>query len=314
MSSPRNHHYVPQAYLLGFADKREQVCVRWRMAEKPSFITRVRNIASERDFYSFVNDTTGEIDHQSFEAGLNMSETMLREALHEYVAGGATPIETLRLRIALGVGFQMTRTKYFRRKLERMANSAARTWLTAQRPELTEALGSVHFVPGNDVHLKRIRDWAVELAGALLHRSWFLARATAGQFITTDNPVYGIAGHTDALDVGVLAASEIRYPIHSATALVWTPQPGHDAAILFTEGEVREFNAATFANAYEQAYANPGYQAALEQLPRHRDTLIARINAMTQAPDFKKAGTRRFDPPAAAGETSNRHPPMSSAP
>jgi hypothetical protein len=153
----------------------------------------------------------------------------------------------------------------------------------------------------------------VGLAGVLLHRSWFLARATAGQFITTDNPVYGIADYTDALDVGVLAASEIRYPIDAATALVWTPQPGHDAAILFTEREVRQFNFATFANAYEQAYSNPGYQAALEQLPRHRDNLIVRINAMTEAPDFKKAGTRRFEKPAGNGrKTAGPDPPNSS--
>jgi hypothetical protein len=76
MSDPRNHHYVPQAYLLGFADKRQQVCVRWRMDDRPSFVTRVRNIASERDFYSFVNDKTGNVDHRSLETGLNMSEIL----------------------------------------------------------------------------------------------------------------------------------------------------------------------------------------------------------------------------------------------
>jgi len=125
----------------------------------------------------------------------------------------------------------MTRTKYFRRKLERMTDDAARTWISSQRPELSEAMNSVHIRPGSDVHLKWIRDWAAILAGALLDRSWFVARPIAGQFITSDNPVYGIAGRTDALDVGVLAATEIRYPVDSATALVWTPAPGHDAAI-----------------------------------------------------------------------------------
>jgi hypothetical protein len=271
------------------------------MTDAPCFVTRVRNVACERDFYSFVNDRTGKIDHQSFETALNRSETMLREALREYILGGVTATTTLKLRIAVGVGFQMTRTKYFRRKLERMADYAARTWMAAHRPELGDALDRVHMIPGSDVHLNWIQDWAVRLASILLDQSWFVVRATAGQFITSDNPVYGIAGHTDALDVGVLAASEIRYPVDAATALVWTPQPGYDAAILFSEREVSQFNAATFANAYEQAYAKPDYRVALESVPRHPGDLMERINAITQAPEFKRPGTRRFDPASADG-------------
>jgi hypothetical protein len=59
MIEPRNPHYAPQANLLGLADARSKVCVRWRMKNAPSFITHVRNVASERDFYNFVNDHTG---------------------------------------------------------------------------------------------------------------------------------------------------------------------------------------------------------------------------------------------------------------
>src|SRR5260370_108233 len=79
VSDPRNHHYVPQAYLLGFGDSREQICVRWRMNDDPSFHSNVRNVASERDFYSFVN--TGRVDHGSFENELNASRTRLIEPL-----------------------------------------------------------------------------------------------------------------------------------------------------------------------------------------------------------------------------------------
>ncbi len=225
---------------------------------------------------------------------------MLRVSLREYLHGGATvPIETLKLRIAVGVGFQMTRTKYFRRKLERIGDYAARTWTARQRPDLAATVESVHFVPGNDLHLKWIDDWAIKLAALLMERSWFIIRAKAGMFIASDNPVYGIAGHPDSLDVGVFAATEIRYPVDATTALVWTPAPGYDAAVFLESREVFEFNTATFANAYEQTYAHPDYQAELERLPRHRDTLIARINAMVKAPAFRKAGTRRFDSEAA---------------
>lgn len=302
MNDPRNHHYVPQAYLLGFADDKGRVSVRWRMKEDPSFLSSVRNVASERDFYSFVNDITGKVDHRGFEAGLAGAEAMLRDSLSEYIHGGSTvPIETLKQRIALGVGFQMTRTKYFRRKLERVGDYAARTWAGQHRPDLVDALGHVHVLPGNDLHLKWIRQWAVQLTAALMDRSWFIMRPTGSQFITSDNPVYGIAGHSDALDVGVLAATEIRYPVDSTTAVVWTPRPGYDAAILLTEREVHTFNTATFANAYEQAYAHPDHQAVLQSLSRHRDTLMARLNAMVDAPAFGKAGTRRFDPKSVPG-------------
>lgn len=223
MSNPRNHHYVPQAYLLGFADDNGQVCVRWRTVEQPSFISRVRNVASERDFYTFVDDHTGLVDYKGFEAGLHASETMLRDSLREYIRSGVgTPADTLRLRIALGVGIQMTRTKFFRRKLERVSDYAARTWASREQPDLAEALASVHVLPGNDLHLQWISQWAQDLAAVLFSRSWFTIRATSGRFITSDNPVYGIPGHTDALDVGVLAASEIRYPVDATTALVWT--------------------------------------------------------------------------------------------
>ena len=301
MSDPRNHHYVPQAYLRGFGDPADQILVRWRMNDKPLFVSNVRNVASERDFYSFVNDRTGKVDHRSFEAGLSRSEAMLRESLQQYVHGGSTvPMETLRPRIAVGVGFQMTRTKYFRRKLERIGDHAARTWMVHHRPDLADAADHVLFVPGSDIHLKWIGDWALNLATVLMERSWFIVRATGGMFITSDNPVYGIAGYTDALDVGVLAATEIRYPVDATTALVWTPQPGNHAAILFREREVIDFNTATFANAYEQTYAHPDYKNAVERLPRHKETLITRINAMVAAPESKKSGTRRFDPSAAS--------------
>jgi hypothetical protein len=297
MSNPRNHHYVPQAYLLGFANDNGQVCVRWRTAGQSSFISRVRNLASERDFYTFVDDHTGRVDYKGFESGLNASEAMLRDSLREYISNGVgTPAETLRLRIALGVGIQMTRTKYFRRKLERVSDYAARTWASHQHPEWAASVASVHLLPGNDVHLKWISRWAQDLAAVLLSRSWFTVRATSGRFITSDNPVYGIAGHSNALDVGVLAASEIRYPVDARTALVWTPQPGHDAAILFTGPEVNAFNTATYANAYEQAYTHPDDQAELNALERHPDTLMGRINAMVDAPPFRKSGTRRFNP------------------
>jgi Protein of unknown function (DUF4238) len=295
VTNPRNHHYVPQAYLLGFAGDGGRVCVRWRMSEDPIFLSNVRNVASERDFYSFVNDHTGLVDHKSFEAGLNASEGMLRDSLREYIYGPATaPVETLRLRIALGVGFQMSRTKYFRRKVERISDYAARSWATHERPDLAEAFDFVHVLPGNDLHLTWIRDWAQRLAVVLLDRSWFILRTTTGRLITSDNPVYGIARRTDALDVGVLAASEIRYPVDASTALAWTPEPRHDAAILLSSREVSEFNTATYANAYEQAYGYPDDQPELERLPRHRDTLIERINAMVEAPAFTKPGTRRF--------------------
>lgn len=299
MSDPRNHHYVPQAYLRGFADARGQVCVRWRLRTGTPFITSVRNVASERDFYTFVNDKTGVVDYASLEQGLNLSESVLRASLREYIGGGPTDRDTLKARIAVCVGLQMTRTKYFRRKLERIADVGARTWIEAKHPDLTKLLDSVHFRPGSDVHLKILGDWAVTLGGVLLDRSWFIVRATEGQFITNDNPVYGVAGHTDALDVGVLAASEIRYPIDASSAMVWTPQSGHDAAILLTAREVRDFNAATFANAFEQAYARPNYKSELESIPRHRDTLIDRINAMSDRPEFTAPGTRRFDPSSA---------------
>jgi len=271
------------------------------MNDDPSFHSNVRNVASERDFYSFVNDRTGRVDHRSFENGLNASETMLRESLKYYINGGApVPIETLRMRIAVGVGFQMTRTKYYRRKLERIGDYAARTWTVRQRPDLAGTTESMHFVPGNDLHLKWIGEWAIRLATVLMDRSWFIVRPKASMFITSDNPVYGIAGYSDALDVGVLAATEIRYPVDATTALIWTPQPGHDAAIFLSNREVFEFNTATFANAYEQAYAHPNHMTELDRLPRHRETLLTRINSMVTAPPFRKPGTRRFDPKPAA--------------
>jgi hypothetical protein len=211
-------------------------------------------------------------------------------------------MEILKLRIAVGVGFQMTRTKYFRRKLERIGDYAARTWTVHRRPDLTDAVDHVHFVPGNDLHLKWIADWALKLATVLLGRSWFIVRATKGLFITSDNPVYGITGYTDALDVGVVAATEIRYPVDETTALTWTPQPGRDAAILFTEREVFEFNTATFANAYEQAFADPAYRNELDRLPLHKETLVGRLNGMVASPEFKKAGTPRFDPRPASSD------------
>lgn len=203
-----------------------------------------------------------------------------------------------------GVGLQMTRTKYFRRKVERIGDYAARTYAVYRRPDLEEAVTKLVLVPGNDLHLTCIARWAAQLAAVLHERSWFVVRASAGQFITSDNPVYGIAGWTDALDVGVLAASEIRYPVDPRTALVWTPEPGHDATILFREREVVTFNAATFANAYGHVYAHPNEKDGLGRLVKHPDSLIDRLNATVKAPNSR--GPARVD--------SIRPPPFTNKP
>ncbi|MEH6720587.1 MAG: DUF4238 domain-containing protein [Aurantimonas endophytica] len=52
MSEARNHHYVPQSYLRGFADgiRRKARVVAYDLQDLTSFKTLVRNVAAQRDF------------------------------------------------------------------------------------------------------------------------------------------------------------------------------------------------------------------------------------------------------------------------
>lgn len=86
MSEARNHHYLPQCYLLGFVQHRTKpklFVVDGRT--RASFTTRPRNIAAERDFNRI--DVEG-VDPNSVEANYAKFESLLAPALLRISSAG----------------------------------------------------------------------------------------------------------------------------------------------------------------------------------------------------------------------------------
>jgi hypothetical protein len=78
-----NHHYVPQSYLkrFGIAGNPDQVFVY--ESNRSPYVSNVRNVASQRDFYTFTDPQTGQ------------SDASLEEALGDVDAAGITVIGKL---------------------------------------------------------------------------------------------------------------------------------------------------------------------------------------------------------------------------
>ena len=188
-SIAKNQHYVPQFVLRNFTvGDGKQIYVFDKQDEK-SFITNIRNIAAETDFYNF------DVKEFKFtiEPALSDLESNIYVAFEKII--NERSISSLddddRSMIAYFISVQIYRTRYFRNKLgdlskgmsERMKQYA----FGLDKVSIPKPLEEKEI---KDVSIKLIIKGAEELMPHLLNKKWLLYKTTESDpFYISDNPV-----------------------------------------------------------------------------------------------------------------------------
>jgi hypothetical protein len=306
----RNHHFVPQCYLKGFA----------RHSEKPklfvvdlktrkTFETHPRNIAAERDFHAV--DLEGQ-PTDAIEAALSGFEGPLAAALGRIIAdkeirADDDKIYLLNLVALLAVKNPRLRRSYmaFQDRLYEMMGDLMTANDEIWNSQVRQAQKAGYLSKEINVSREQVRDfltrgeYTIEVRAGyhvglefrvfdkvLCHffeRSWMLLRAPASShgFITSDYPA--CLFWSDAKMRGgpyppgyAMRGTEVLFPISSHLAWVGTFE--HDARIIdITEEEVRHFNAAVLDICDRQAYGRHGdcgYQFDAADKPRRLRELL----------------------------------------
>jgi hypothetical protein len=219
-------HYIPQYYLKGFTGNDDLIWV-YEKGNQRKFVTRVKNIAHENDFYS------REIEQylaNEVEAPANqvLSKIRSREPL---LSSDKLALSTYMVALLKRVPDSKRRLKQrapeITQKMRADIDSKIINIITAE-PAKTEYLerkrSAIHGIldkyakdPPKKVWLNTIPpDTASKPLELMQQMTWlFLVYESARVFITSDNPVFFFAG----LGIGN-AESEITFPI-SSNIILW---------------------------------------------------------------------------------------------
>jgi hypothetical protein len=111
----QRHHYVPQFYLRGFADHREQVRVYRRGSEKPPFVASIKKAAVESGLYAI--DHVDAADANELEQRLSYIEDKAT-GVPRLLVRGSQPSIAQRADFAVFLGLQLMRTPESRKGFE----------------------------------------------------------------------------------------------------------------------------------------------------------------------------------------------------
>lgn len=306
----RNHHFVPQCYLKGFARHREKpklfvVDVK----KRTTFETHPRNVAAERDFHAV--DLEGQpVD--ALEAALSQFEGPLAQALARIIADRDIrdeddKIHLLNLVALLAVKNPRHRQNFmaFQERLYDMIGEVATANDKIWNSQLRQAQEAGAVPKDRAVTREQVReflergDYTIEMRAGyhvaleldvfdkilpyFVDRNWMLLRAPAGShgFITSDHPVclFWTAPEMrhELRPPGYgMTGTEVLFPISSGLAWVGTFE--HPARVLdVREEQVRTFNAAIVDFCDRQVYGKDGdcsYQADAADKPRRLRELL----------------------------------------
>lgn len=255
MTDVKNEHYVPQAYLRGWANTKDQIWVFDKQDPKRApFITKVRNVASEARFYDFGEQIIAESreyldQHPDFETAdpgireallnpqivenhFSTVESELASVLADVTAAidssGAIPDEHKEF-LAYYITKQLIRTPEFRRSyfedMERVGDSLAQQLIAHRFGR--QAVGRVRLqLNVNEVpyeHARVLFDPKVTNTGMeiLLQHHWRVGVNTSDQpLFTSDHPVV-MRSHVSNGLYGIGAHGiEICWPLSPQYALI----------------------------------------------------------------------------------------------
>jgi hypothetical protein len=287
-SEARNHHWIPQCYLKGFAKSRSknaQLFVTDTISRK-SFMASARNVASARDFNRVEADG---VDANHIESRYAAFEGQAAQALMRMDERGEFGDEQDHNLILNLIALFAVRNPRMRENSRRFHEQLAKmlmsqTLATEERYERSVASAiRVGEVRPHDIGYESMRDFveserytievsttghvktelelvdtALPLLGA---RSWLLLRAAAGSggFITSDHPV--ALYWAEQRDRGPfyspgfgLNGTEVVFPVSNGLAMISTfdgPHGVHDA----TPEQVALVNGAVAGHGRRQIYA-----------------------------------------------------------
>jgi hypothetical protein len=294
MSDTRNHHYVPQGYLRGFAEfppaypKKAKTFVS-DLKQGKSFTTLVRNVAALRDFNRIEAD-----DHHpnALETAFSHLESSAAAAIRR-IAKTATFDGEDKIIVLNLIGLLATRNPRLRNNMadfqervyKAMAQivvgsrerweSVARRAEGARPPEerreinpddyekVKELIDSDEYnvVTHQNTHIRLELDTFETVLKTLLHRKWVLQVATpnAGDFVTCDHPVVlrntrDIGGPYGRAAGHGMRNTMLLFPLTRKTALIGAFE-GEDGVIPAGAGLIARTNSMIIDNATAQVYA-----------------------------------------------------------
>lgn len=284
----RNHHYVPQCYLKGFARNRSKNSQLYVVDGKMSkaFPTTPRNVAAQRDFNRV--EIPGE-DPNLIEASYADFEAKVAPALVRLdQARAPTSQEDLALVLEL-VGLLAVRNPGRRESMRRFHAEVARRIMDLTLASRERWEGQVRqaqaagYVAPNDVTFEQMRDFVREerytievpttrhvqvelqmletVVGLLHQRRWALLCAAPGTggFVTSDQPVT-LRWNDESMQGGFyppgfgMTGTTVYCPLSKELTLVGTFD-GATGAIESTERQIAAVNSLTIGHAGRQIYA-----------------------------------------------------------
>lgn len=302
MTEAKRHHFVPEFYLLRFADT-PQVFVRRR--DQTVFEANCLNVAVESGFYDY-EMSDGE-QSKEVEERLGVYETSTAEVLRcidETLSAPATGSHE-RAALCAYLALQMTRTPEHRERMlfpELLREYLADRELTRElvstyletvhlgfKPDAREVEGAFTFAAvalqsgapiTAEVSMDAMFESIEQVAPRLDAFSWCVEYDRKGRLITSDTPLvlWRVPTDRDAFEgFGIEGCDEIRFPISPTAQLVLTKRP-RPAGVRITPERTAACNADMALACHKFVVSNPRERARVDRLDLPRKRPVLRFN------------------------------------
>ncbi|MYM92325.1 DUF4238 domain-containing protein [Duganella vulcania] len=288
-SQARNHHWIPQCYLKGFAKSRSKNAQLFVVdaITRASFVTSPRNVASARDFNRVEAEGVNANDIESRYADFEGHAARALLHMDESRQFGDQEDHNLILNLIALLSVRNPRMRESSRRFQEQVIKQIMSLTVANKERYERSLAGAVLAgevqPDPDVTYESMREFVegeqytievpttrhveteLQLVDTVLPllggRSWILLRAASGSggFVTSDHPV--ALYWTEACDRGPfyspgfgLKGTEVLFPISHELAMVGTfdgPHGTHDS----TPEQVALANGVIIRHGHRQIYA-----------------------------------------------------------
>lgn len=294
-SAAKLHHYVPQAYLRGFATEKERITAIPLDRSRKSFTSNVKNVAARTHFYRV--EELAEPD--GFEKALSEVEGHATEIVRGFERSEFPPSESDRWTLSFYVALQSLRGPDTRKTMESVRAKMVRLEIGAGGREnvgrwTKENLG---FEPSaeqedciwdeatqpdgppitfsNGAHIQHMVKTATELTSYLITRPWSLVRFDRRSLITSDAPVSLIRQpDSEAWEgVGFMTAWGISFPLTRKLGLLMSDPMAMLQSLESDDPQVQKIRAAVLRGEVDRIEAGT---TAMEKLFNEHSARAAR--------------------------------------
>lgn len=234
-STSKLHHYVPQAYLRGFATSQERIRVVPLDRSRSPYISSIKNVAAQNHFHT----VDGFEEPDAFEKVLSEVEGQALGTIRGFANGEFPPSEENRWAFAHYMALQSVRGPDTRRTTEHLRATMVRmevgaggrknvgSWIRKNlgfdpSPKQEDRVWDEATQPGgppigfdNLTHIQNTVETAIELTPYLATRPWTLVRFDRRSLITSDAPISLIRRPDDEPweGVGYATAWGVTFPL-----------------------------------------------------------------------------------------------------